>query len=273
MTLPNFLVIGASKCGTSSLRDYLDQHPDVFMSTIKEPSFFGYRGARTRRFKVTSLEEYEALFAAAGRASAIGDSSPYYMSSELAADDIRRHLPGVKLIAILRDPVERALSDYMMQVRKGRVSRLDRDPSAGYLQAGFYHQRLERYFTRFPRERIKVLFFEDFTADPAATMREIYAFVGVDPEFRPKLGVLNEGSFPKRLWLNRILTSEPLTRLKRVVPGSLRAIGSSFRRWNLGARPSFGADDRRWLRDLYREDVRKLQALLGRDLSRWSAAS
>ena len=134
MTLPNFIVIGAAKAGTTVLYWALAEHPAVFMSAVKETNYFAYGVDDTGRllygdpevhhFPVQSLKDYERLFADAGDAVAIGEASPIYLECPQAAGRIRALLPAARLICGLRHPVERAYSDYQMSLRS-RGQRLD----------------------------------------------------------------------------------------------------------------------------------------------------
>ncbi|MGH9894035.1 MAG: sulfotransferase, partial [bacterium] len=169
--LPNFIVIGAAKAGTTALYWYLAEHPAVFMSAVKETNYFAYGldahgqllygDPEVHRFPVKSLPEYEELFAEAGDAVAIGEASPIYLECPQAANRIRELLPATRLICSLRHPVDRAYSDYQMYLRR-RGRRFDpaRDlradsvwarPDSRWMRIGRYHEQLKRYFDAFPR--------------------------------------------------------------------------------------------------------------------------
>src|SRR5881628_1693582 len=117
MMLPNFLIIGAAKSGTTSLYQYLRQHPEVYMSAVKETNWFAYEGQRDSWYSVRTAEEYERLFDGVTVQRAIGEASPQYMKSAVAAKRIAARLPGVRLVAILRDPIDRAYSGYLNSLR------------------------------------------------------------------------------------------------------------------------------------------------------------
>jgi len=127
MQLPNFIVGGALKAGTTSLNYYLKQHPDVYMSPFKEPRYFAYdpagptNGDSGLHFPVTTLEQYAELFAGATNEKAVGEVSPHYIISPIAPRRIHDTLPGVKLIFSLRHPVKRAYSVYWQAVRLGNA--------------------------------------------------------------------------------------------------------------------------------------------------------
>src|SRR5215210_5286768 len=134
LTLPNFIIVGAAKAGTTALYWYLSEHPAVYMSPVKETFYFAYGvdeagrllygDPEVHRFPVKTLREYEALFAAAGDASAIGEASPIYLECPQSAGRIRELIPAARIVASLRQPVDRAYSDYIMYLRR-RGRRLD----------------------------------------------------------------------------------------------------------------------------------------------------
>ena len=170
MTLPNFLIIGAPKAGTTSLYSYFREHPAIFMPELKEPRFFGYEGQGDRiRFPVRTLEEYTALFDAVTTETAIGEATPHYLVYPVAAQRIRDLIPEVRLIASLRDPVDRAYSVYQMNLRNKGVN-----TGIPFVEAirtdhnlrETYADMLGRYVALFPPEQLKVILLEDLEADP-----------------------------------------------------------------------------------------------------------
>lgn len=191
MTLPNFVVIGAAKSGTTSLREYLDQHPEVFITKRGEPSFFAHEGEQltfcgpgdedwTHSF-VTELPDYERLFDGAASFKAIGEISPRYLFFEKSAWRIAKYIPHARIIAILRHPVDRAYSHFLMN--KGRncepalnlsVAMVQEDKRAArgwgwdwrYVGAGQYYENSSRFYERFPKDRIKVLLYDDYRDNP-----------------------------------------------------------------------------------------------------------
>ncbi len=296
--MPNFLVIGARKAGTTSLYHYLDQHPDVFMSPVKEPNFFAiegekadYRGpdadTRINRWSVADPEEYQALFSGAGGAGAVGEASPAYLCNPDAPERIRRHVPEAKLIAILRDPAERAYSAYMHQVRDGRetlafAEALDAEerrtnanwaPAWRYKAEGFYQVCLSRYYELFGREQVRVYLYEDLGDDPRGVMRDVYRFLGVDASFEPDTSRRhNPSGVPKnRLLMSVLKRPNPLKAAARsLLPRKARArLSSALQERNLSEAPPLDPQARRRLVGLYQEDVLALQDLIGRDLSAW----
>jgi hypothetical protein len=181
--LPTFVVIGAMKAGTTSLYEYLRLHPDVFMSEEKELRFFVEQGRWPR-----GLAWYERQFAAAGDAVAVGEASPpYTMYPELAGvpERMASVVPRAKLVYLVRDPVERIVSDYQHRIREVRDRRPPEeallDPS--YVDVSRYAFQLGQYLRFFPREQILVVPTEELGRDTLGTLARIGEFVGVGPKW------------------------------------------------------------------------------------------
>lgn len=286
MTLPNFIIIGVAKAGTTSLFRYLEQHPQVFMCAMKGTNFFGYEDARDwkwtdegkppllRHFFVKTLKEYEAAFAGATSELAIGEASPQYFRCPNAARRIRDCIPDVKLVASLRNPADRAFSGFLMRTRRGEpVGDLYEEltSQSSHVFEGFYHKRLKRYFDLFPRDQIKISIFEDFKKDAAGAVVDLFRFLGVDTHCVPDTSVKhNPAAVPKIRVLNRLLFHPLVIRTaKAVLPPTLQDLAKRVRQQNQKSPPKFPPDLRARLLDFYREDILKLETLLDRDLSIW----
>ncbi|PSR19089.1 sulfotransferase [filamentous cyanobacterium CCP3] len=299
MKLPNFLVIGAGKAGTTSLYFYLAQHPEVFMSPLKEVNFFAvegqrptFRGLRDDReaqycFSVNSLEEYSRLFSEATKQKAIGEISPYYLYSDQAAQNIKKYLPKVKLIAILRNPVDRAYSNFLHLRRDGREpltsfadalkaeeTRIKNywSPSWHYQKSGFYFDLLSRYYERFNKDQIKVCLYEDYVKQPIKTTQEILDFIGVDASFIPDIsGKYNVSGMPRNRLIHDFISRKSVAKtvFKPLLPKFAVKGLISIRDSNLEKPNPLDADLRKKLVELYLDDITKLQDLIQRDLSDW----
>lgn len=289
--VPNFIMVGAAKAGTTALYWYLDEHPQVFVSPMKETNFFAYgldeRGdllygdPELHRFRVRSWSEYQALFADAGEAVAIGEASPIYLECPQAAARICARLPAVRIVCGLREPVDRAYSDYLMYLRsRGRRLDPERDltatsewarPDSHWMQISRYHEMLTRYFDAFPRERIHVFLFDDLKADPRRVIRDMYGFLGVDPTFEPDQETPhNVGGVPASMGLERFLTSHRIKALAEpLVPKSVADRIRRLRTRNLRKAPSLPIGLRRELSERFRDDIAKTSELIGRSLERW----
>ena len=298
MTMPNFLIIGAMKSGTTALYHYLGQHPRIYMSPKKEPRFFALEGKkpdfrgpmdqeRVNLESITSLEKYRALFQDVSDETVIGEASPLYLYSPEAPERIQHHIPDAKLIAILRNPVDRAYSSFMHCTRLGReplgdfaraLSEEDRrirenwSPIWHYKRAGFYYAQLKRYLDTFDRDRIKVYLYEDLQIDPIHTARDAFQFLDVDDTYVPDTSLkYNVTGIVKNRLLHKYL-HEPnwiKSGLRPLLPATLRKrIRYNLKNRNL-VKPSLTPEVRRQLVVVYREDILKLQELIDRDLSGW----
>ena len=287
MTLPNFIVIGQMKAGTSSLNNYLSEHPDIFTPTaLKETRFFNLdfedpqRPSHVKPGLPVTIEQYCALFSEAGNQSAIGEVSPQYLESPYAARQISAHLPQVRIIASLRNPVDRLYSLYQMEVRNRRESRpfltaFRTGKAYPWVKNAFVHQHLLRYFEQFRADAIHVLLFERLVREPGAVMAETYDFLGVDCAFQGDYGqVHNKGGLPKSQMVfqfGRLLTQSPSMKqtLKDWLPDGLINAGRRVRDGNLEKAPALDAEARAEVAADYREDVMKVQDLTGLDLGPW----
>ena len=306
MTLPNFLIFGVQKAGTTSVYDYLEQHPQVYTSPLKETGFMSRESARrpelltnedktglTRggRQKIVTIERYEALFEQAGDAIALGEASPNYLfAHQQAVPNIQTYVPNAKLIAILRNPVERAYSDYLMSLRQvvGNHKPLTEQvktsgKTSHTLLKGLYAEGVQHFLDAFGPEQVKIFLFDDLRKDSAGLMRELYEFIGVDSSFETNTQKQSQtAEVPKNSAVNRLLrTKNPLRAGAAKV---LRTVVSEDHRQKLRSRliaaNSQGKEklpltleERQRLEDYYREDILRLQQLLNRDLSHWFKAS
>ena len=286
MTLPNFIMIGVAKAGTTSFFHYLDQHPQIYMCPIKATNFFGYEDARNwkwmeegdppllRNFPVRTFEEYEASFAGASSEIAIGEVSPQYFRCPTAAQRIHDNIPNVKLIVSLRNPADRAFSGFLMRTRRGDAVKgfyEELSPQSSHVKEGFYYRRLKRYLDIFPKDRIKIYLFEEFRKEPARIVADLYEFLGVATNFVPDTSTRhNPAGIPKIRLLNQLFFHPTLINIaKSVIPENIQGMAKRVQQQNLRAAPKLPAELRAELLNHYREDILKLQELVDHDLSVW----
>lgn len=300
--LPDFVVIGAGKSGTTSLHEYLNQHPKIFMGS-KEPNFFAYELLDPNTLEdptdrehyyqsVYKLEDYLTLFKEAKEGQLKGEVSNTYISNEGAWERILHYVPDAKLMAILRHPAERIFSRYFHLVRENEI------PEGGDLNEvfnkesiwwrrpdlvneGFYYRQLKPYFENFDRSKIKVFLYEDFIHKTDEVVKDAFAFLGVDPDVKVGTDVVyNKSGKVKNKSVDAIVGQEsgPIQFLKKYLPGFHKSLKESVavQRWLNNVRnknlekPEFDPKLRQRIVDeIYREDIEKLQKLLKRDLSHW----
>ncbi len=286
---PTFLVIGAYKSGTTTLHHLFRAHPQVFVPEFREPSYFAFADGPdptnpTWGRAVREEADYRALFAAAGDATAVGEVSPEYLRTPAAAHSIARRIPDVTLLAVLRNPIDRAFSDWVMYRREG-LDKLDfpaaldvqeerrarGEPTGFYLATGHYAEQLSHYVDVFGRERLHVWLYDDVSSDPRAAYAEMFTAIGVDPVVADlPLDWHNVGSVPAsaqdrfayaaRARLRPLTSRLPLAGVRRRVSEKLEA---------RMVRPSMDAATRAKLVAHFRPDIERLQRLLDRDLSTW----
>jgi len=298
MTLPNFLIIGAAKSGTTAIYTYIKQHPQIFMSEMKELRYFSYVQDPVLQPpkdyihpSITTLDEYENHFKSVTNEVVIGESSPTYLYTPGTAERIKAVIPDAKLFAILRNPIDRAYSAYTHALREwkepaGSFSLALREEesriAAGYgmlwhyKRAGLYHQQLMRFFNTFDKNKIKIVLYDDLVSNTNELLVEIFRFLEVDDKFQPDTSRRpNVSGFPKserfHLFLKMIFIHDnPIKRLSRVVfPKKLRRnVMESVRSQNLEKR-AMPEEIRKELSAYYQEEIQLLEELLCRDLSHW----
>lgn len=292
--LPDFLIVGAPRCGTTFMWRYLRQHPQVYMPRDKEPTFFAtdldsgsYQDSLAF---MRDPAEYADLFAAARPDQLTGEASTWYLYSRSAAANIRAANPTARIIVHLRDPVEMLYSIHERRLYTGsedlpsfeEALAAEADRRAGrripaqarnvsglfYREVGRLGAQLERYLDEFGRDAVHVVVLEDLQADPARAYRETLAFLGL-PEFEPDLAVVNSAAGRRSTTLHRLVRSAgALPAVRRLVPqrlrtGTRRSLNRLNRRRTERAplEPRIAAALRRELQD----DVVRLGQLLGRD--------
>lgn len=299
MTLPNFLIIGAAKSGTTALYRYLYDHPEVFMSQQKELHYFSYpetsmltKGPESyHRVAVSSLEEYQSFFENAQHYKAIGEASPSYLYFPECAARIKKLLPDVRLIVILRNPVERAYSAYMHAIRDGwepitDFSKALKEESKRinegweivwhYTNAGFYYKQLQYYYNAFSKNQLRVYLYEDLSKTPRQLMKDIYGFLDVESSYEanvlvhPNVSGNIRNIFIHKI-MNKIFTKPNIIKsaAQKALPESIRwRFTTTLRNLNI-KRGQFPESIRSELIDIFRDDIVNLQDLIKRDLSSW----
>jgi hypothetical protein len=296
--LPNFLLVGAAKSGTTALYYHLKKHPEIFFSPVKEPCFFSGQILHLpqngigdeEKFFVKTFPEYCQLFAGAAKHKAIGEASAdtlYYYEKTIPV--IRRILGDPRVIILLRNPVDRAFSAYLHLVRDCREPltfedglqqeeermRQDWQCMWHYTNRGKYFCQVKAFMEQF--SRVLVLLYDELKSNPVAVSHRVCRFLEVDTRYQPgdTKCRYNATGIPRFNTLNRFfLMKNPVQRMIRKIGSSLLG-EDGWVKWRENLRRSLYAKavmkpgTRAYLLDLFREDILRLQDLLHRDLGAW----
>jgi hypothetical protein len=283
-TLPNFLVIGAMKAGTSSLYEQLRRHPQVFLPKLKEPHFFSVK----ERWHL-GIDWYEHLFDQAGGAVALGEASVTYTLYPNFRDvplRISEVLPDVRLIYLVRHPIDRMISHLWMDMREGglhiqkggEVESVDQAllTKPRFVNVSRYGMQIEQYLERFPRDHLLVIKTEDLKYHRESTLDRVFRFIRVNPAQMPVYAVRSEwnrGDEPKKKPLERSLRRMPGYRLlAKTSPEPLRQRKRRAMTEKLPPRPVISSETRQELEDRVRDDVRRLYKYMGPNFDGWCIA-
>lgn len=297
MTLPNFLVVGGARSGSSAICTFLGRHPEVFVTPVKEPSFYVFKDNPPKftgpgdeylmRMVCTTQSDYEALFASAGAAKAIGEGSVYYLHYPETFETINVELPDVKTIAILRDPVERAFSAYSLMIREGRetepsfaaaLSKEAERTAAGwepiweYTGGSFLADRVQKLLDVFGPDRVMLVRFDEFENNPKPLMSKVFSYLGVDPNFdaSPEDRINASGKPKSRKLQDFLMNPHPAKDfVHKLVPEKLwQKLYWAINNRNLDPL-KLDPQTRAKLLPLFAEDTARLEKITGWDLSSW----
>ncbi len=298
MPKPDFFIVGAPKCGTTSVYEYLRVHPDIYMPRKKkEPHFFG-SDIDHLPIDVRDEAAYLALFADGAGKQRVGEASVWYLMSHQVAGEIKTFVPDARIMIMLRNPVDTLYSLYQQAVYVGAepipdfAAALDAEPdrqagrriprtvrrrqSLFYTEIVRFAGQVQRYFDVFGRDAVHVIIFDDLKADAAATYRHTLEFLGVDPSFTPDFRAYNASKMVRSRTLHysysylakvgmHVLPRRGWDVFNKLVILPLRA-ANTYRARRLPMDP----DLRRRLQTRFRPDVEQLSTLLDRDLTHWS---
>lgn len=280
INLPNFFILGAAKSGTTSLHAYLNQHPEVFLSQNKEPSFF------CSCFQVISNPiDYFHLFSGASNQKVIGEASHVYMTDPATPPVLHALFPSAKFVVILRNPADRAFSLYHHMRRRGyetaatfeKALEMEDDRYCSqsfkdscpqyfynfmYFRSGLYGEQLSRYLSYYDRSNFHILSLDALKTDPASSLRGIFSFLGVNEDFSPDLSIKNEGGFTARIPFLQHLFRVRLNR-----PNIVKKLGLSLmKRINRIPSGKISPSIRSILLDKYSPDLRLVKDISGLSL-------
>ena len=295
MSYPNFMIVGAAKAGTTSLAYYLAQHPDIFMSAKKETRFFSQEYEKGIDFYRNNY--FSDVFSE----KMAGEADVTYFMRPFVARKIKAELADIKIIIILRNPVERAYSGYLMARRGARKEKRpflevlrenkrqleeyyklvkntlsEKEAEEKYqliswkselLQCGHYYENITRFISCFGESNVKILHFKQLVDDAPAVCEEVFRFFNVDPCQRIDYTIKNQYRSKNRFYLNKIIPSW----IKRK---SVKALVSKIKiarpQQQPPVKPVINAEEKKWLIDYYRQPNKQLADYLKCDLSSWS---
>jgi hypothetical protein len=298
--IPNFFIIGAPKCGTTALSQYLSSHSKVFLSSIKEPHYFAKDFLQFRPYYVNTKEEYLDLFAQATKQHiAIGEASVWYMLSKVAVCNIHQFNPNAKIIIMLRNPIDMVYSLhsqfvfslvedepdfekawFLQEARAAGINlpknakKQDRSPELlQYGAVGKFGQQLEKVYSIFPKEQVKVILFDEFKEASAQVYRDVLTFLNVPCDGRKNFQPVNENKFHKLFWMAKLTQDTPESIMKIVQKLGFKNTGllHFLNRLNIkkAKRKSLSDSFRSELGTYFSEDMRLLSQLINRDLDHW----
>jgi hypothetical protein len=284
---PDFLIIGAPKCGTTSLFHYLGEHPRVYPSPEKEPHFYSYIEEERPHWGTDDVDEYTSLFRRADANQLCMEASTWYLYSRTAARQIRRHAPDTKCIALLRQPVDRAYSGWSFRLQQGWESlsfedaimaeekRVEEGKAWGthYLRAGRYSHQVRRFYEQLGRDQVRIFWFEDFRSDSQAVVQEALSFLGLEPTDTIDVDqVHNPTRLPRSTMVSQLMNLDWLREIARqLLPeAARRMLRNTIRQANEKPRPPIDEDLHATLTERVWPDVERLENVVNADLSRWA---
>lgn len=297
----NFFIVGTAKAGTTSIHHYLKEHNNVYLSPIKEPNYFGsdinpnlFSNTFKKNLPILSSyfkkkplkelqqaylrdsDQYKMLFSDSKNASILCDSSTSYLYSEKAAEEILKYNPNSKILIVLREPTSRAYSHYLMALRFGFttldfIAAIKNDQnkeekgigqSELFIEMSLYYNSVKRFLDLFPKEQVKVLFFEDFISDEQRTMNDLFNFLNISKTNLGKREVKNQAQLPKNKSLNKLLTNLGVKQLSQHLLSietkeKLKSIYMSKKEI-----PKISKEEKEFLEPFFEEDIKKVKLLL-----------
>lgn len=308
--LPNFIIVGVPRSGTTTLHYNLQQHPDIEMSLQKEPNFFAFNNQEldvswqldkkilrsVSRRSVTNFHNYKSLFRAA---PAIGEASPIYFSCTGVANRIFNVNPDCKIIVILRQPTQRAYSDFIQRERSNGNLQTEKYPSlfvksiedqqnslqskkqisnvshTPYVEASLYSKKLSKFIEVFGVERVHVILFEEIRDTPKAMYKNLFRFLGVSQDFKVNEKAYNQSGSPKVVEIEKFLRSKKIKKLvARTFPKKLYTVAAKLKHHlqsiNLNTIPPLPQKEYVAInREFFHNDLGELEKILRRDMSHW----
>lgn len=297
----DLFIVGAAKAGTTSLYNYLGEHPDVFFPLVKEPNFYSraeahnptaYVNPKKGKFYhnkiIRDKKLYFSLYEGSQSFKIVGDASPSYLWDLKTAQKIKADFPSTKIIILLRDPVQRAFSQFLMDLKDGNqqqpdfLKALKNDKKQKlhvwgrahlYEELGLYYQQVKQYMDTFPKENVKILLYEEYITDTKKALLGILDFLDLD---QSHINTINHGKIhnpymePKNRYANVLLGLKKKTGVfKQWIPSFIKNSINNKILFKEGKKPLIPKDAEDYLKQIFSEDVEKLSVLIEKDLRKW----
>jgi len=276
--LPNFFIVGAPRSGTTSLYDFLKRTKGIYMSPRKEPNYFSTSidPIFLSPSPIRDEEKYLKLFQNVKNEKIIGEASPTYLRDPKAPQLIKKIAGNPKIVIILRDPIQRAYSHYLLRKSNGAtysfseaiktaINSKNDDFKARIINAGMYYEQVKRYIETFGSENVRIIIFEEFIIEPQKILKQIIDFLGIDSELPETVDLPhNLLTIPRNKFVSSLLQNQTMRKIGRKIFN--QTSGAIMVKKILGkkiSKPEMNNTDKIFLEELYREDVRNLEKLLG----------
>ena len=276
-------IVGTPKAGTTSLHHYLNEYPEILMSSEKEPDYFSdkeifQQGLYYGESRIDSLIKYNNLFSKRDKEKFLGEASVSYLFYPKVSERISVYNSESKIIIMLRNPIDRAFSHYLMDYRLGLTSKSFEEEFKNqeslnfqqYFLLGNYYNQVKKYLEVFDTENVHIIWYSDFKQNAEKELQKVINFIGLNSDFKVDFNkVHNSFSMPKNnmirkiysvIWLRKILTFIFPEKFVNLIKSIL---------FNKGKKPKLSEDSRRVLFSYYKSDIEDLEQLLSVNLSRW----
>jgi hypothetical protein len=283
----DFFIVGAPKAGTTSLYHYLSEHPQVEMSSQKEPDYFSDKaineqGMYYTKNRVNSLAKYESLFVQK-ESVVYGEASVSYLFYENVAEDIKKYNPNAKIIIMLRNPIERAFSHYLMDYRLGLISdsfenvlaKKSKHKNAHlfyqqYIEVSKYSKQIQRYLDFFKKDSILFIDYEDFKINVSKTVDQVYNFLHISTEFAADINTKhNTFTMPKNKVIRLIYSFVFLRKILTFLFPTYLVKNIRVLLFKSDKKPELLKETRSLLKRIFNDDIKNLEEVLSKDYSKW----
>lgn len=295
MKLPNFLVVGAPKCGTTSLYYYLKQHRDIYLPERKELHYFSYDHMKNSAAGpgdsqilyslCKTRKEYREYFSKVKNEKAVGEISPSYFYFSETSEKIEDVLGTIKIVLLIRDPIEKAFSQYMHLVRDSRETltfndalmhekkRMKEGRAAiwRYAESSLYCERIKKYINVFAKQNVKIILFEDLKNSPRVVLRDLFQFLGIDDSIDCDTSKkYNRSGRPKSKWIAKLL-GKPNVAMRfamTFIPEKIRTpVRLALLEMNTGKKDRIDGKSAEYLREYFKYDIKELEKIIERKLN------